>query len=100
MMSLPGVGQKMSHICMKQAWNKITGIGVDTHVHKVTKRLGWVEDSKDPDFTRVQLESWMPRQFFKLDLFLLEKFGARFMNYLQDLVNKYAYQLIQNAQIA
>lgn len=61
LMSLPGVGQKMAHICMIQAWNKVTGIGVDTHVHKVTRRLGWVQDSNEPDFTRKQLESWMPR---------------------------------------
>lgn len=24
---LPGVGPKMSHICMKVAWNRVTGIG-------------------------------------------------------------------------
>lgn len=24
---LPGVGPKMAHICMKVAWNRVTGIG-------------------------------------------------------------------------
>lgn len=31
LVSLPGVGPKMGHICMRVAWNVVTGIGVDTH---------------------------------------------------------------------
>ena len=25
--TLPGVGPKMAHLCMKSAWGKVTGIG-------------------------------------------------------------------------
>lgn len=34
LISLPGVGPKMAHICMRVAWNIVTGIGVDVHVSK------------------------------------------------------------------
>ena len=37
---LPGVGPKMAHLCMNIAWKQQSGIGVDTHVHRITNRLG------------------------------------------------------------
>uniref|UniRef100_M1A6B1 DNA-(apurinic or apyrimidinic site) lyase n=1 Tax=Solanum tuberosum TaxID=4113 RepID=M1A6B1_SOLTU len=39
---LPGVGPKIAHLVMIMAWNKVEGICVDTHVHRVSNRLGWV----------------------------------------------------------
>lgn len=61
-MDLPGVGPKMAHLAMKVAWNEITGIGVDTHVHRIANRLHWVpHPTKSPEETRIYLESWLPR---------------------------------------
>jgi endonuclease-3 len=57
---LPGVGPKMAHLAMKTAWQTITGIGVDTHVHRISNRLGWVK-TKQPEDTRKALEAWLPR---------------------------------------
>ncbi|XP_059051534.1 endonuclease III-like protein 1 [Achroia grisella] len=58
---LSGVGPKMAHICMKVAWNKITGIGVDTHVHRISNRIGWVrKPTTTPEDTRKALETWVP----------------------------------------
>ncbi|CAH2037024.1 unnamed protein product, partial [Iphiclides podalirius] len=58
---LTGVGPKMAHICMKLAWNKVTGIGVDTHVHRISNRIGWVKKATaTPEKTRKALESWLP----------------------------------------
>lgn len=65
LLKLPGVGPKMGHICMATAWNKITGIGVDTHVHRISNRLAWLKTStKEPEQTRIQLESWLPRDLW------------------------------------
>lgn len=59
--ALPGVGPKMAHICMAVAWNKVTGIGVDVHVHRLSNRLKWVpRPTKEPEQTRVALEKWLP----------------------------------------
>lgn len=61
-MALPGVGPKMAHICMNVAWDKLSGIGVDTHVHRICNRLGWVKKAtKTPEETRIAVEDWMPR---------------------------------------
>ena len=59
---LPGVGPKMAHLCMDVAWGEVTGIGVDTHVHRISNRLGWTRKrTQDPEQTRKALEEWMPR---------------------------------------
>ncbi len=61
LMELPGVGPKMAYLCMKNAWGKIIGIGVDVHVHRISNRLGWVK-TKKPEQTRKELEGWLPRE--------------------------------------
>jgi len=75
---LPGVGPKMAHLCMSIAWNELTGIGVDTHVHRIANRLKWVEKpTKTPEQTRVALESWMPRELWDEINLLLVGFGQQ-----------------------
>ncbi|GFS08849.1 endonuclease III homolog [Elysia marginata] len=74
--SLPGVGPKMAHLAMKCAWNTITGIGVDTHVHRITNRLCWFrKPTKDPEETRKALEEWLPRELWSEINHLLVGFG-------------------------
>ena len=52
----------MAHITMNVAWGEVTGIGVDTHVHRICNRLGWVKKlTKTPEQTRVAIEEWFPR---------------------------------------
>lgn len=53
----------MAHILMNIAWNNPIGIGVDVHVHRISNRLGWVKSST-PEQTRVQLESWLPKEYW------------------------------------
>ena len=50
----------MAYICENVAWNEQTGIGVDTHMHRLFHALGWVQ-SKTPEQTRLQLEAWLPK---------------------------------------
>ncbi|ETN86268.1 hypothetical protein NECAME_16444 [Necator americanus] len=38
--SLPGVGPKMAHLVLQIAYDKVDGIAVDTHVHRIVNRLG------------------------------------------------------------
>ncbi|KAJ2848025.1 alpha,alpha-trehalase nth1, partial [Coemansia erecta] len=58
LLSLPGVGPKMAYLAMHAAWQDTQGIGVDTHVLRITHRLGWVSESaKSPEATRHSLES-------------------------------------------
>eukprot|EP00753_Platysulcus_tardus_P018610 PLAT6964.1.p1 GENE.PLAT6964.1~~PLAT6964.1.p1 ORF type:complete len:301 (-),score=90.85 PLAT6964.1:188-1090(-) len=76
MVALPGVGPKMAFLAMSCAWKNCVGIGVDVHVHRISNRLGWV-DSKKPEQTRVQLESWLPRSLWNDINVLLVGFGQQ-----------------------
>ncbi|GFR22256.1 hypothetical protein TNCT_12052 [Trichonephila clavata] len=72
---LPGVGPKMAHIVMSVGWNDTVGIAVDTHVHRISNRLGWVrKPTKDPEETRKALEKWLPKdQWGPINLTLMGK---------------------------
>ncbi len=55
LMSLPGVGYKTSGVFLGEYYN-IPVIPVDTHVYRVTHRLGLVKDNLTADETEVSLE--------------------------------------------
>ena len=61
MMKLSGIGPKMAYIIENIAFGTSSGIGVDTHMHRIFNNLKWVK-SKTPEQTREQLEGWLPRQ--------------------------------------
>ena len=58
---LKGVGPKMAFICMAAAWGRPVGIGVDTHVHRISNRLGWVKTT-NPLATQAHLQEVLPRE--------------------------------------
>ncbi|XP_034248591.1 endonuclease III-like protein 1 isoform X2 [Thrips palmi] len=75
---LPGVGPKMAHLCMNCAWGVVTGIGVDTHVHRISNRIGWVpRQTKNPEETRKALEDWLPSDLWSEVNHLLVGFGQQ-----------------------
>lgn len=65
---LPGIGPKMAYLVMIHGWNKVQGICVDTHVHRICNRLGWVsragtnQKTSSPEETRVALQKWLPKE--------------------------------------
>ncbi|XP_071444783.1 endonuclease III-like protein 1 [Hetaerina americana] len=87
--SLPGVGPKMAHLCMNSAWGKVTGIGVDTHVHRISNRLHWVgkKGTKTPEKTRVSLEAWLPHSLWEEVNHLLVGFGQTICKPVNPLCN-------------
>ena len=64
-MKLKGVGRKTANIVLVYAYNK-HGIPVDTHVHRISNRLGWVE-TKHPEKTEQELRKLLPKKYW-LDL--------------------------------
>jgi endonuclease III len=50
----------MGYLCLSAAWNRTEGIGVDVHVHRITNLWGW-NNTKNPEETRLALQSWLPR---------------------------------------
>ncbi|MED6160365.1 alpha,alpha-trehalase nth1 [Stylosanthes scabra] len=65
---LPGIGPKMAHLVMNVGWNNVQGICVDTHVHRICNRLGWVsrpgtkQKTLTPEETREALQRWLPKE--------------------------------------
>ncbi|KAI9591363.1 DNA glycosylase [Syncephalis fuscata] len=74
LLALPGVGPKMAFLALQAAWGKSIGIGVDTHVHRISNRLGWVH-TKQPEETRQILETFVPQQYWAPINPLLVGFG-------------------------
>jgi len=74
---LKGVGPKMAHLAMNVAWGQQSGIGVDTHVHRICGRLGWTKDCVDPEQTRQSLEAWLPKDKWTEINWLLVGFGQQ-----------------------
>jgi endonuclease-3 len=72
--SLPGVGPKMAYLCMSTAWGRDEGIGVDVHVHRITNLWGW-HKTNTPEQTRMELESWLPKEKWHDINHLLVGFG-------------------------
>lgn len=53
-MKFNGVGNKIANLFMKYGYSKNIGVAVDTHVHRISNRIGWVK-STTPDETMNQL---------------------------------------------
>lgn len=50
----------MAHLALQICFNKTEGIGVDTHVHRISNRLGWIQTST-PEQTETELQRTVPR---------------------------------------
>ena len=60
--SLPGVGVKTANLVLNRAFG-IPAIAVDTHVHRITNLLGWV-NTKTPDQTEKELIKIVPKKYW------------------------------------
>lgn len=65
LVQLPGVGPKMALIVLNAAFEKCEGVSIDTHLHRMCRQLGWArKECKNPEHTRRDLESWLPRKYW------------------------------------
>lgn len=60
LLSLPGVGRKTASCVLVYAFAK-SAIPVDTHVHRISNRLGWVS-TKNPEKTELALRDIIPEK--------------------------------------
>ena len=69
---LPGVARKTANIVLGNAFGKVEGIAVDTHVRRVSQRLGFTNE-KDPDKIERDLMAIVPRdRWFDFTYVLIE----------------------------
>ena len=75
LMSLPGVGSKTANCVLVYAF-KVPAIPVDTHVHRISNRLGWVK-TKKPLQTEKVLRDTVPKDFWLKLNRLFVRFGQQ-----------------------
>ena len=63
LLKLPGIGRKCMGIVMCYGFGKNSHIPVDTHLHKISNRLGWVK-TKTPEKTEQELYKIIPRKYW------------------------------------
>ena len=70
LLGLPGVGRKTANLVLTQGFNT-QGICVDTHVHRICNRWGYV-DTSTPEETEMALRKKLPSQYWQRinDLFV------------------------------
>lgn len=63
LLKFTGIGYKMAILISNLITKKPQGICVDTHMHRICNRLGWV-DTKNAEKTRLELEEWIPKSYW------------------------------------
>ena len=75
LMNLPGVGAKTANCVLVYGFN-VPAIPVDTHVHRISNRLGWVQ-TKKPEETEKGLREIIPKeQWIRINRIFV-KFGQQ-----------------------
>lgn len=62
LLALPGVGRKTANLVITMGYG-LPGICVDTHVHRICNRWGYVQ-TKNPDATEFALREKLPKEYW------------------------------------
>jgi endonuclease III len=73
LLEFPGVGRKTANCVLAHAFLK-DALAVDTHVHRISNRLGLV-DTKFPEETEIELKKIFPQKYWKYINLLFVKLG-------------------------
>jgi endonuclease-3 len=73
LLTLKGVGRKTANLVVTMGYGK-PGICVDTHVHRISNRLGYVK-TRNPEETEMALRARLPRRYWIGYNDLLVSFG-------------------------
>jgi endonuclease-3 len=73
LLKLPGVGRKTANLVVTLGFDK-PGICVDTHVHRITNRWGYVQTTT-PEKTESALRAKLPKRYWKIINDLLVTYG-------------------------
>jgi endonuclease-3 len=79
LLKLPGVGRKTANVILGNAFNKNVGVVVDTHVNRLSNRLGFTDES-DPDKIEKDLMKIIPRDDWALFAHLMIRHGRMICN--------------------
>ncbi|MEM4331003.1 MAG: endonuclease III [Candidatus Pacearchaeota archaeon] len=73
LLRLPGVGRKTANVFLAERRNA-SAIGVDTHVARISKKLGWTKNTK-PEKIEEDLQKLFPKSYWRSINYILVSFG-------------------------
>ena len=73
LLKIRGVGRKTANLVLTMGYGKV-GICVDTHVHRISNRIGYVS-TKNPEETEFALREKLPKEYWIEYNDLLVTFG-------------------------
>lgn len=76
LIKLPGVGRKTANLVLNRAFDK-PAIAVDTHVHKISNLLNWV-NTKNPIKTEEELNKIIPQKYWHKINYLFVSIGRQY----------------------
>jgi endonuclease-3 len=76
LVKLPGVGRKTANVVLGDVWNIPEGVVVDTHVMRISQRLGWTK-ATEPDKIERDLGTILPRDRWAIAGHILIFHGRR-----------------------
>jgi|Deesub1362A_J573_1020465.scaffolds.fasta_scaffold00618_19 endonuclease-3 len=71
LLKLPGVGRKTANVILSNAFRKSEGIAVDTHVMRLSRRIGLSEKEKREEIERDLMELYEKREWAKVSNLLI-----------------------------
>ena len=86
LLSIKGVGRKTANLVVSLAYGK-EGICVDTHVHRISNRLGYVQ-TKNPDETEFALRAKLPHKHWIIYNTIMVAFGRKTCKPISPLCSK------------
>lgn len=86
LLKLRGVGRKVANLVITEAFDKY-GICVDTHVHRISNRFGYVS-TKKPEQTEFALRKKLPKKYWRIYNDTLVIYGQNLCKPINPLCNQ------------
>lgn len=86
LLKLRGVGRKVANLVITEAFDKY-GICVDTHVHRISNRFGYVS-TKKPEQTEFALRKKLPKKYWRVYNDTLVIYGQNLCKPINPLCNQ------------
>jgi endonuclease-3 len=71
LLTLPGVGRKTANLVLILGFQSLENICVDTHVHRISNRLGWVATTMPEETEQALYRAIDPRWWPYINLYLV-----------------------------
>ena len=71
LLTLPGVGRKTANLVLILAFRSVKNICVDTHVHRISNRLGWVKTNLPDETEQALYQATDARWWPTINLYLV-----------------------------